>query len=292
MESADRGAAWLETDEGQTWDLRGNCRIGRDPGNEIFIDEPKASRQHAAIHSQGDAEFWLVDLGSRNGTFRNEERVFYPVQLKHDDRLSIGGITLRFHHPASTPTDSSGGVGLPTVLEMQERKTWLVIADLDGFTKLSRKTPAPELAVKVGGWFQECLGLLQKRGGHISKYLGDGFLACWPGSADAIPKVAQALGDFHRIRQAGSLKFRLAVHYGPVTFGGQSAFGEESMFGPELNFTFRLEKLAGKLGLANCASESAQRLLAAHLPIEPVPGEHQLGGFDDLHRCYRWSLPE
>ena len=48
--------------------------IGRGADNGIVVDEPGVSRQHASI--RGDANgFWVVDLGSRNGTFVNDTAV-------------------------------------------------------------------------------------------------------------------------------------------------------------------------------------------------------------------------
>ena len=92
--------AWLEFGDGQHWSLRGNCHLGRAPDNEIVIDHPKASRQHAAIHTQNETEFWLLDLGSRNGTYLNERRLIRPTQLRHHDRLNVGGQAFTFHQPA------------------------------------------------------------------------------------------------------------------------------------------------------------------------------------------------
>jgi class 3 adenylate cyclase len=76
-----------------------------------------------------------------------------------------------------------------------------------------------------------------------------------------------------------------------ITFGGSTQFGEEGMIGSELNFIFRLEKLASELGETFCVSEPAGALLARHLPVEPVEGEHELKGFAGLHRCYRITWP-
>src|SRR5882762_4352854 len=96
-DAADATNAWLEFNDGQRWPLRGNCHLGRAPENDIVIDNPKASRQHAAIHAQDDTEFWLLDLGSRNGTYLNEHRLIRPSRLRHCDRLNIGGQAFAFH---------------------------------------------------------------------------------------------------------------------------------------------------------------------------------------------------
>src|SRR5215218_2327214 len=91
--------AWLETDEGKRLVLRGNCRIGRAADNHIVIDGPKASRHHAAIHAQDETEFWLIDLGSRNGTFRNDHRLLKPTRLHDGDNVMLAGASFLFRQP-------------------------------------------------------------------------------------------------------------------------------------------------------------------------------------------------
>jgi pSer/pThr/pTyr-binding forkhead associated (FHA) protein len=62
---------WLEQVGGTKVDLRKTCSIGRAPSNQIVLSDEKVSRRHAIVHAQGANEFWLVDLGSSNGTYVN-----------------------------------------------------------------------------------------------------------------------------------------------------------------------------------------------------------------------------
>lgn len=55
----------------------------------LVIRQPTIGRQHAVIKYQ-DFAYWVVDQGSVNGTFVNEERVAAPTRLNHGD-------TVRFH---------------------------------------------------------------------------------------------------------------------------------------------------------------------------------------------------
>ena len=48
--------------------------IGRNPGNDIHIDNLGVSKQHAKIIKQ-DGNYVIEDLNSTNGTFINEKRV-------------------------------------------------------------------------------------------------------------------------------------------------------------------------------------------------------------------------
>ena len=65
--------------------------VGRDPENEIVVDHPTVSRRHVEISSSEDG--WFVkDLGSRNGTTLNGEKLdSTPEKLSHGSEIRLGG---------------------------------------------------------------------------------------------------------------------------------------------------------------------------------------------------------
>jgi len=66
-----------------------HTRIGRDPENEIVVDDPLVSRFHAELRARPDGRHELVDLGSRNGTFVNGRAIDRAV-LDELDIVSVG----------------------------------------------------------------------------------------------------------------------------------------------------------------------------------------------------------
>src|SRR5437667_6639745 len=88
MTQPEEEGAWLETN-GERHILRGSCSVGRASANTLVLDLPKVSRMHALIQLQNIGEFWLVDLGSSNGTFLNKRRVHQPVRLHDQDKIVI-----------------------------------------------------------------------------------------------------------------------------------------------------------------------------------------------------------
>jgi pSer/pThr/pTyr-binding forkhead associated (FHA) protein len=60
--------AWLEKANGEHVPINGACSIGRSATNELVVADEKVWRRRALIHIQGANEYWLVDLGSSNGT--------------------------------------------------------------------------------------------------------------------------------------------------------------------------------------------------------------------------------
>ena len=69
-------------------------RLGRSPDNDVILRDPATSGHHARLERRGD-DFWVVDLGSTNGTFVNGESV-QEKQLSHGDRLTVGQNSVHF----------------------------------------------------------------------------------------------------------------------------------------------------------------------------------------------------
>ncbi len=69
--------------------------IGRSQDNEIYIPERTVSRHHATIEYRSGV-FVVVDMGSANGIFVNEERIGDIYPLLDGDVLRLYGPTLRF----------------------------------------------------------------------------------------------------------------------------------------------------------------------------------------------------
>ena len=74
---------------GQTFSVSKNeLKIGRDPDNDIFLDDITVSRKHALIkHKKGNLV--ISDVGSLNGTYLNHERVD-EAYLDNKDEIQIG----------------------------------------------------------------------------------------------------------------------------------------------------------------------------------------------------------
>ncbi|MBI5033546.1 MAG: FHA domain-containing protein [Chloroflexi bacterium] len=68
--------------------------LGRDPGSDIFLDDPKVSRRHARIE-QRSGLFILRDLGSANGTWLGERHIEERT-LQGGDVIRIGEAHLVF----------------------------------------------------------------------------------------------------------------------------------------------------------------------------------------------------
>jgi hypothetical protein len=69
-------------------------KMGRDPGNDIMVDDKKSSREHAKLKLE-DGKFVLYDLASSNGTYVNGAKI-QNQSLMDGDEVSIGDTVLVF----------------------------------------------------------------------------------------------------------------------------------------------------------------------------------------------------
>ena len=80
--------------------------IGRSPLNQIVIDHPTVSAQHAALLRTGDS-YSLKDLNSTNGTQINGDFVT-DAELKEGDTIRFGSVAAVFAGAYRKPCSSHG----------------------------------------------------------------------------------------------------------------------------------------------------------------------------------------
>ena len=88
IQGRDQGVRFELDAEGST------LHLGRDAGNPIQLHDTEISRRHAEIRRVDDT-FLLVDLGSSNGTFVNNERV-EQKELTSGDQVQLGRTVMLF----------------------------------------------------------------------------------------------------------------------------------------------------------------------------------------------------
>ena len=97
---------------GTRWPLEDEAiTIGRAADCDIVLDERQVSRYHVRIERDKDG-YLLRDLGSKNGTFVNDERVRgQPYRLRDGDEITLA-TTLQMGFVAGDATLPLGDMGL------------------------------------------------------------------------------------------------------------------------------------------------------------------------------------
>ncbi len=101
-------AIFVQGSEQQTLSLNHTpYTVGRKVDRDLVIADPRVSREHASIVSE-DGEFFVVDLGSKHGTFVNGERI-ERRKLQRNDRLEFGArdIAYLIFHPLHSTSNTA-----------------------------------------------------------------------------------------------------------------------------------------------------------------------------------------
>ena len=91
--------------------------------------------------------------------------------------------------------------------------------------------------------------------------------------------MARALTELKKVQTSGQLEFRVVAHHGRVYMGGLATLGGERLYGPEVNFIFRMERLASSLRQPCLLSEPARTQIQSSFPTTAL-GLHTVQGFD------------
>jgi class 3 adenylate cyclase len=277
--------AWLEAADGRRYPINGSCSLGRSGANTIVLESTKVSRRHALIHLQNIGELWLIDFGSSNGTFLNNRRIHHPIRLRDGDQITIGDQVLKIRQPIAISEEYKTNLMQQTAPEIEDVRCWLLVADLRGFTPLSRQMRSEDLDVLLGAWILNCKEIIENHHGMINKYLGDGFLAYWREAATNPEEIVAIISVLKEFQRQEAPEFRFVVHFGSVAIGGVASMGEESLIGGDVNLIFRLEKLAGSLGEPCCVSEAANAKLRQFLAARSL-GNFELKGFEEKYEFF------
>jgi adenylate cyclase len=278
---------FVQPAQGETFEVPiGNtATIGRTRENTVCLNtSPLVSRQHAVIRCHNGYQYQIIDLGSRNGTFVNDQRVIVPITLQDGARIRIADNILTFCEEVADTTSEHlqmtvAGSGVQHAIV--SRPVALLVCDIRGFSTMSEKTAPGDVAQVLGAWFRETGNLVAEANGIIDKFIGDAMLAYWGTAHDAPLDCAAALDSARRMLARASARtwpngepFRVAIalHYGQVTCSnvGVAAERDSTIIGDAVNTVFRLEGVSKELSRALIFSKE----FADHLSIPD--------GFEDL----------
>ncbi len=100
---------------GQRWRLdKPEMLIGRSPECDIILPDRQVSRRHARVFRQGE-EYFVEDLGSKNGTWVNGQPVHGAVRLQDGDEIQIAlRFKLAFVGTGATAPLDAGAISVPS----------------------------------------------------------------------------------------------------------------------------------------------------------------------------------
>lgn len=127
---------------GQRWLIERMLVVGRDASCDIVIADRQVSRYHARL-TPGAEGVLLEDLGSKNGTFCNGQRLDEPVVLSDGDLVQVSLI----QHFVFLSSDATVPLGYDPILEKGELKGRLYLDTRSRRVWVNNKEVLPPLSV-------------------------------------------------------------------------------------------------------------------------------------------------
>lgn len=188
------------------------------------------------------------------------------LEEKKADLERITTASYRFVPSASLSVLGKTGIEDVALGDQVQQEMAILFADIRGFTRLCERLTPKQTFDFLNSLLFDFGPLIRRHGGFIDKYLGDGILALFPGSADDALNAAIAL----RRCLAGSNRFRgedgeapvrmgFGIHSGTLMLGivGEPQRMEATVLSDAVNTCSRIESLTKEYGVEALVSEHA-----------------------------------
>jgi adenylate cyclase len=219
------------------------------------------------------------------------------TQLRRQFEASLAAATARDHI-----TNLFGQHVSPQVVERllhsgstaggDTKQVAVMFVDIRGFTAAARMRSPQEVVDRLDAAFAVLVEIVDRNGGIVNKFLGDGFLALFGAPFDD-PEAAQravtaaremlAAIEQHNVGNAWPLRIGIGIHLGDVVAGsvGSPRRKEYTVIGDTVNFASRIEGLNKEFGSQLLISDAVHQAVdnadvgAVSLGDVPVRGYDQ-----------------
>jgi diguanylate cyclase (GGDEF)-like protein len=228
---------------------RSPTRVGRGADNQIVLDGDSVSRRHAQFRQKGDA--WvIVDDGSTNGTYCNDDQITREVVLKNGDRVKIGPTIFKYFSGADVEAQYHEEIYRMTIIDgltqiynkrylyealereiirgrRHERELCILMFDIDHFKRIN------DVHGHLAGDYvlKEVARVVQariRRDEVFARYGGEEFAIILPetpisGATALAETLRQKVADHSFVFQADSIKVTISLGAALMEEGDRTA---------------------------------------------------------------------
>jgi adenylate cyclase len=171
------------------------------------------------------------------------------------------------------------------------RRVAVMFVDFRSFTAGARTRTPQEVVNRLDGAFAILVDILDRHGGIVNKFLGDGFLALFGAPLEApdpahraVAAAREMLEANARVNEATSwpLRIGIGIHLGEVVAGniGSPRRKEYTVIGDTVNFASRLEALNKDFNSQFLISEAVRDALGDACDDAVALGEVEIRGYE------------
>ena len=182
--------------------------------------------------------------------------------------------------------------------ESDIRRVAVMFVDFRSFTAGARSRTPQEVVDRLDGAFAILVDILDRHGGIVNKFLGDGFLALFGAPLEApdpahraVAAAREMLEANARINEATSwpLRIGIGIHLGEVVAGsiGSPRHKEYTVIGDTVNFASRLEALNKDFNSQFLISEAVRDAVGEACDDAVSLGEVAIRGYEQPMAVWR-----
>ena len=221
------------------------------------------------IRMLGKDEYYLIDVGSTNGSYLNGKRVVMPTVLKDQDVITLEDCTMTFcagRDPAEIAylDEELDVTATMPALAVETEEITLLVCDIRNYTLISESLSPGELASLMSKWFMMATHVIEACCGTIDKFIGDAIMVRWSSdieknSRSSVLHALKAAKELNTICTQINATFKrlpfpfrigVGINTGQAILGniGGSGYREYTAIGDSVNMAFRFETESKKLG--------------------------------------------
>lgn len=174
----------------------------------------------------------------------------------------------------------------------------IMFVDIRSFTAAARQRTAEQVVRRLDRAFEVLVEIVDRNGGIVNKFLGDGFLALFgapledPDAGKRAVAAAQEILVAMEAQNAGSdwpLRLGIGIHIGKVVAGnvGSSRRKEYTVIGDTVNFAARLEALNKEFGSQLLVSNDVYQAAPDGCSTATALGEVEVRGYEQPMSVWR-----
>jgi len=224
------------------------------------------------------------------------------VQLRRQFEASIAAATARDYvtnlfgqHVSPQVVDRLLAAGSTT--SSDTRQVAVMFVDIRGFTAAARSRTPQEVVDRLDAAFTVLVEIVDRNGGIVNKFLGDGFLALFGAPLDdpdaprrAVTAAREMLAaiEQHNIRSDWPLRIGIGLHLGHVVAGnvGSPRRKEYTVIGDTVNLASRIEGLNKEFGSQLLISDTVRQAIGQDVDAVPL-GDVPIRGYEQPVRVWR-----
>jgi len=224
------------------------------------------------------------------------------VQLRRQFEASIAAATARDYvtnlfgqHVSPQVVDRLLAAGSTT--NSDARQVAVMFVDIRGFTAAARARTPQEVVDRLDAAFAVLVEIVDRNGGIVNKFLGDGFLALFGAPLDdpdapqrAVTAAREMLAaiEQHNVRSDWPLRIGIGLHFGQVVAGnvGSPRRKEYTVIGDTVNLASRIEGLNKQFGSQLLISDAVRQAIGQDGDAIPL-GDVPIRGYEQPVRVWR-----